>query len=534
MNSSLYIDSLEEVSPGIYKANITVPPTNVAGYVIRILAQKQHHQTLAVESVLHSELIQIGIGELSTLQFTYEVIEGDTFNLTIELVNNETGLAITDANVEYSIFNSTMMLLSGSLTEISPGVYSANVDCPPACAESYSLRIVAEKEHHSVYESEATLYASLRAMHLGPLTVMLAQSVFEYRVEQVVLELLDSNTEERITGLDIAIKILGDNGTLVSSWSTVENEGLYHANITIPSIGEYTLEVVIALEHYRDFGFNQPLISVGDPRAIEEQMLGLVVTGAAGAFALVFAFGLAVMVRRRLHSRRTERAIETLAIMSRFDDARNILGGLILRRRDGLPVFSKIVSGVFEEAMTSGFISAITSFRTEIRDVEPIGIALPISDVITAVMTPTLTFALVTYTTPSADLKSNLQEFSKVVSDFFGEELSRQTPQVPEPWLIETLAAIFSTQFDLSLLRSYCGIKDDCEARDIASLRKALTDFDVGLTPDAMIRMMIAGGVDEGSAYRLVIHAIDNELLNECVDSLDPLDTSNGHKPEAE
>jgi hypothetical protein len=363
-------------------------------------------------------------------------------------------------------------------------------------------------------------------MHFGPLTTVVSQSVYENRVESFVLELLDTDSQERITGLDVTIRILGDNGILVSSWTTVVINGLYYVNVTMPPIGEYTLEIQVALEHYSDFKFSQPLISTADPQVIQGQILTLVFTGVAGALSLVFALAVAVVTRRRLHSRRTERALETLAIKNRFDDARNILGGLILRRTDGLPVFSKIVSGVFEEAMTSGFISAITSFRTEISDDEETGVVIPISDVISAIMTPALTFALITYASPSDSQRLKLQEFSERIGEFFGDELGRQTARVPETWIADTVGDIFSAHFDLSLLQSYCGIQDDFEAKGTDQLRDLLSDSDEGLTPDEMIKELLRMGIDEGRAYRLIIDTIDSNSLIGCADTDDPEDAA--------
>jgi hypothetical protein len=56
---------------------------------------------------------------------------------------------------------------------------------------------------------------------------------------------------------------------------------------------------------------------------------------------------------------------ELLELRGRMDDAERTIGVLVLHSKRGLPIFSWIVKGGFDEAMVSGFISAITSFRDE-------------------------------------------------------------------------------------------------------------------------------------------------------------------------
>ena len=61
----------------------------------------------------------------------------------------------------------------------------------------------------------------------------------------------------------------------------------------------------------------------------------------------------------------TRRNVELLALEGRIDDAKNLIGLLVIHRAIGLPVYSNILKGAFEESILSSLITAISQFRSE-------------------------------------------------------------------------------------------------------------------------------------------------------------------------
>ena len=77
-----------------------------------------------------------------------------------------------------------------------------------------------------------------------------------------------------------------------------------------------------------------------------------------------------------------KRNLELLALEGRKEDAKNLIGLLVIHRSIGLPVYSNILKGGFQEALLSSFISAISHFRSEFSMAEPTWTAIPITEVI--------------------------------------------------------------------------------------------------------------------------------------------------------
>ena len=237
----------------------------------------------------------------------------------------------------------------------------------------------------------------------------------------------------------------------------------------------------------------------------------------AGLFILATGFVLAG--RRSYLKKKRLQILQMQEAKTRFDDVRNIIAILVLHRTAGVPVYSKMFKGGFEEAMISGFISAITNFRLEIGEKEKLWTAIPISDIVTAVQTNSLICALITGDVPSPDQIEKIEAFAFAIGALYDDHFERihafSTFDLDE---IETI--VEPTFFDIvtgDLLKKYTWDSETKLSRQYQSINKTLARFrqDDGFTPDELVKTMVLDGVDEGSACLLVIQAMEEGVIFE-------------------
>jgi hypothetical protein len=203
----------------------------------------------------------------------------------------------------------------------------------------------------------------------------------------------------------------------------------------------------------------------------------------------------------------------------RFADVKNILGFLVIYKVSGLPIYSKVMKGGFEEGMMSGFITAITNFASEIREDAKLRRPYPISEVVTAYETKNLICALITVDAPSDTLVSRLEDLGSSLGDRFDsdEHLLAQISHDVEgaieySTMIDTL---FFSIFDEILVSHHILNIDPDLPRRMMPLRDLLAtdDDETSLTPEELVDQLIIAGLDERTAYSIVLEAIESGLL---------------------
>jgi hypothetical protein len=236
----------------------------------------------------------------------------------------------------------------------------------------------------------------------------------------------------------------------------------------------------------------------------------------------VLLLGLAVGVRRIYVRRRKERSVQLLAMKKRFDDVKNIIGFLVIYKTRGLPIYSRIMKGGFEEGMLSGFITAITHFASELREDAKLWTAFPISEVVTAVSTEHLICALMTVDSPSDSLIARLEEIGLALGNQFDteervlSEISQNVEKSKEYGsIIDTL---FFNQFDGILTSRYLPCGSEVVPRRMMSIEDVFaTADDEGITPAEIINRLLLAGIDDWTAHSLVLESIESGFIL-CVD----------------
>ncbi|MHA2177119.1 MAG: hypothetical protein ACXAAK_02105 [Candidatus Thorarchaeota archaeon] len=311
--------------------------------------------------------------------------------------------------------------------------------------------------------------------------------------------------------------------SVVGNWSTQEiafnpnlAKGWFEAdfNTSLIGTGRFVLIVSVSMPHYEP---GELTINVVVPSA--EPILELMIrAGILGALAFAVLISGIFITRRFYTSTTTRWNLELLDLENRMDDAKNLIGVLVIHRSMGLPVYSRILKGSFQEALLSSFIAAISQFRTEFSLDEPKWSAIPISEAIMALQTEAFICAIVTVEGASDRQIGQLKSFGLEVGGFYDhdEDVTKQVLQTPEriEHLAEQITPAFEKYFDGMLMKRYVGVKKNLPKRfqPVSQAMKTM-DIDHGVSPGAIIKSIIRLGYNERKAHIMVLDALDEGYL---------------------
>ncbi|MHA1924656.1 MAG: hypothetical protein ACW974_01965, partial [Candidatus Thorarchaeota archaeon] len=497
---------------------------NLDGLLVNVTETPLGYRLSIQGSVLASRLLLIKASKPNyrnaTFEFYLEIIEIPT---TVQGSGFPSELYF-DSVYNFSLFyNSSLLggvpgadialLQSGipakqiSWFEVGNGYYNFSIH--PTSIGAFSLSFLFSKYGYSEPEISFLIDVNPIPISLSPDSEIGERlDGIESTLLLISFRLIASNTGEPLSNADIAY-IIEDTTT---QGFFEESEAVYSALIPVPVEGVYTFLIEITKDNCTSISMSLLLISdVNIPLRAGTTM--------AFGFPPILLLGVAVAVRRANRRRTKERSVQLFTMKKRFEDVKNIIGFLVIFRGSGLPIFSKVMKGGFEEGMMSGFITAITNFASEIRENVKLRRVYPISEVVTAYETENLIFALITVDAPSDTLVSRFEELASSLSDLFDlddhvlAQISQDVESAIEySSMIDTL--FFSIFDEILVSQHVLNVEADLPRR-MMSIRDVLAtdDDEKSMTPEELVDHLIAAGLDEMDAYSIVLEAMDSGLL---------------------
>jgi hypothetical protein len=312
--------------------------------------------------------------------------------------------------------------------------------------------------------------------------------------------------------------ILSD-AVVIGNWSTHEvhfSPNLAKAwweadfNSTQIGTGDFVINVSVRIPFY-EIGGCSVNINIPSPESLIDITIRATLVG---AFSVIALFLVATLARRVYTANTTRKNLELVSLRGRLEDARNLIGVLVIHRSIGLPIYSRIIKGGFQESLLSSFITALSQFRAEFAWDQPKWTAIPITEVITAVQTEVLICAMITVEPVSMRQRDQLESFGKDIGLQYDLENGKIKQMVTNRDLSESIDPVFLSHFDGALLERYVGVKDDLP-KHLELLRETMEkmDIDTGVSPEAIIRSMTLQGYGERKSHRIVLEAIDSGYL---------------------
>ena len=239
--------------------------------------------------------------------------------------------------------------------------------------------------------------------------------------------------------------------------------------------------------------------------------------GGLAVVSIVSLSGLVVYRRKK----KAEFVID-IANKRRFDDADNIIGVIVLHKKSGIPIYSRIVKGGFEEGIVAAFISAVTHFREEFEtfDEEAMRV-IPISDIIRTVQTRNLICAFVTVRSASIDHNRKMESYGMQVGTYLDDIYDDLRPAAAtDTKIAQMLDYIFETTMDGSLIKFYKVAISETFPRRYRHLEQLLHDQETKhcSKPVYLAQGVSNFGVTEARGCTLVLEAIEKEFIVQCDD----------------
>jgi len=449
------------------------------------------------------------------------LIYGRSYSFNFFYSKSLDGLGIDGAMVEISGNGSEW----ASVVNNGNGHY--NLTLIPLGERDYNIRILFSEIG---YENQSFVLSFL--VDKVPIRVVLISSLSarEYQPIEVEVEVLEVGTDIPVLDATVTLSVTWGLGNRYALESMDEQDnGHYSVNISMPQASSeitYRVNIQVSKDNcalVQDF--RETLVPLVDTDAqLFRAFILYSQPIAIGASVLV-----AAVIGQRMYSRKNKRKrAAAKEIKIRFHDANNILGAIVLHKQSGVPVYSKIVKGGFEETMLSAFISAIMHFRSEFDTVEESGEyqILPISDIIRAIPTPNLICAFFTLSSASKEQETKMIAFTRAVGMTLDETLAECPTKVIDAKIVKTLEWLFDDFADGILLRMYQIGEKELSGR-FKRLEKSLPEVktDDRFYLDKMIQALENSGLSEDDAYLLTMDAIEQEIIlpiysfNDIIDS---------------
>lgn len=412
VNFTSYESLVPEINPLTEGYLIIFPTDQMGRYEFTIAAGKDGYQSDSVQFSLF-----VRERAMRVLMQTPIWQQFDELNISLVLIEVDTGYSVTGANVSYKLYRLLNVEMEGFLTETSPGVYSISLEPQWYDGTGYSIRIFAEKPNFA-----------------------LDQLYYEFQVAQT------ANQEAAVMAFLMT---------------------------TLPPIG------------------------------------GIVV------IALGAVIGLTVNKRRK-----DAEFVIDLANQHRFDDADNIIGVIVLHKNSGIPIYSQIVKGGFEEGIVAAFITAVSHFREEFEMFEEDAMkVIPISDIIRAVQTRHLICAFVTVRSASLSHNRMMESFGMQAGTYLDDFYTADTPpSAQDNRISEILNYVYDETMDGKLIKSHKIDPNEKLSKRYRPLEQVLSDMESRhcSKPLFLAKAVSKYGVSEARGCTLVSEAIEKRLIVLC------------------
>jgi len=492
----------EEIGDGIY--NISIRVSDVGSYAVYLRFSKIGFNYADIS--FSFEVIEIPTS-ITFYGLQTEYYEGQTYGFSVYF-NSSLENGVEDAELIPSVAIQDFFEYSSS----EAGWY--NFTLSPEVG-NWNVTIWLTKDGFEDQDYRFTLSTELRPIDISP-AYQLNSTYTRYAdsVLTIIILPISGDTDTAIQSADIVYILIDTIGErTIAQGHLIETSGIYTVNITIPEVGLYLLRITISKEHHETLTREIVLSSIVRPDSLYASYLN---AGVIGALFLFCCFA-SVMVGRRFYtSTITKRNLVLSELKGRLEDARNLIGLLVIQRKNGLPIYSRILKGGFQESLLSAFITAVSNFREEISMDSAKWTAIPISEVVTAVQTEELICVIITVETASVTQTTQLEIFSREMGGLYDHDDKFVSPVLRKLNSEEmtTFGESFDSHFDGAMFLRYVGVKKTLPGHlsKISSIFKTMS-INHGVTIEVIIKSLVSQGMNERTAYKIAMEAMDGGYL---------------------
>jgi hypothetical protein len=504
--TGLNISEVEDLGDGFYRATLT--PLTVGVFDLVFRAELAGYQPDTAGFTLGATRIAAELRTSSGLT-SDSMTFGNTHSILL-LYERTDGILgnISGASISIQVSPAT-----GLSIDSSPQGQAYLLQIGADRVGRWSISITAEKDGYALSLLQIVLDVEPIIVNLVLLSGI---SVTEGSSESISVRLTNAETGGDIVGALLEYRLVLEDGVGdYTQFSSTDVEGVYTAPLVAVQVAantEYTLQFRLLMDnHELAFGSDStPFYISNNP--LQELILAGTWGGSIGAVLIVL-----VVAARVSSSRRKRRNLAALQVKKRFDDVSNILGVIVLHKKTGLPIYSKILRGGFDEAMVSAFVTAITHFRSEFGMDEKHWEynVIPISDIVSAVPTKNLIVAFITVRPPSSYQEISMEAFGRATGAMFDDMMADVRSNVIPPEQRAMFDNLFYDLMDGFLLEQFHLEKGAAvpKAMDCLVTTASQLENGEGFKLEALAKGMATCGIEESHAYKMVLDAIERKLI---------------------
>jgi len=498
--------SFEDLDDGYYR--VTLTPQSIGIFDLVFRAELTGYQSDTAGFALSASRIQ------TDLRF----VSGLTSDIVEYLQTSEFVVIFERTDFNQTIEGADISLLASPTTGFEwtyhedSGMYHIEVE--PGHVGRWTLTISASKLGHALGSVQFIIDVEPVSIVAKLLSSPSATEGQDFPIE---IKLSHEGDDTPVTGALVEYRMTADGSPVGNFEPMIETTttGVYYVRYTFPlylSTTNYQLEIRVSKDNYALVGES---FTTNYAKANNDFLRATPFIIGSGIF-LVALIGSVIGVRV-YNTRKRRKNLEALQVKKRFDDVSNILGIITLHKKTGLPVYSKMIKGGFEEAMISAFITAITHFRSEFEMDEKHWEfnVIPISDIISAVPTRSLIVAFITIRPPSKYQASAMEAFGRATGALYDEILADTKVGFVDPSQTDIFDTLFYDLLDGILIERFRTTKDATFPKSMQCLVTAAQELEngEGFKLEDLAMGIATCGVEETHAYKIVMDAIDDNLI---------------------
>ncbi len=368
---------------------------------------------------------------------------GQKLNISVAVQFNETGATeiLKGMPVQLKITRKSGSILetfTSFVSESNTTNFIYNIPDDSGTEANIEIRFSGNNKIESkVFTYDAALLAKLRTS----VKLLQEKSVQNFAGDFYYSALLTDEEGNPVAGKSLMFLVKNQAGTIVKNQSAVTNEqGIASVSLNLEELGTFTVE---ALYESDDFYASGSSTEYGYNYVRVVDYMTLIIDNIS---TILLAIGIlitsAIAINRLYVVPKRNRRLEALkAIHQQLSDVQNIQYMMIIHKERGLPMFSHAFSDVpIEETLISGFLSAISSFGSELgQSVKSDKKGMFLDELsyqqfrISMYEGKNVRTALLLLKPASRTLKEKMTAFNRAVETQFGEEISKWTGKQLKP-----------------------------------------------------------------------------------------------------
>ena len=500
----LNVSDLISTAPGNYSVEIFSFQSGV--YTVAVSANKSYHYV-----GFDSFMIEVGGfgATLSKENGSADLVSfGDDYRFVVQYANM-TGDGLTGATVEIVDMAPSDWIPVGPLVDEGNGYYSILLS-PPGTG-TFTVIVKANFTNHET--QYATFSLTVAAVTIKVVDIQ-GLSGAEDQLTTITLSVVESNTGQPVTGARVVVQVFVNLEETQSIQLAEVGEGQYSGQFIMPSSDTIAeIKIYASLENYvLDGGYFQTELH---PEMSAFALLARTAQQYSPLLVLIGALIVGFIVQKVQSRRSKAEYIEAMVVKRRFDDVRDLLGVIVLHRSSGIPIYSNLLKSGIDDSMLSGFIAAITQFRSEFDvDLKEWQI-IPISDIIRTVGTQNLICAFVTLGSPTGTQEERMMQFARAIGFIFDSHFENAPIHVLDDETQDRFETLFNEMLDGALLVKYRTVEAHKLPRNLRLLEKgaAMMDKRDEFELEELARIMTRSGLEEARAYKTIMDGIETGYL---------------------